>query len=92
MQEFVNRSDLACGSTIGPITAAGLAIRGVDVGSAKLSMHAIQEQAGARDVRWMNRHHDARSAILNPLSRFHFYKGFSNFDLWKVTKTNSILT
>ena len=53
VQEFVNRSDLACGSTIGPITAAGLAIRGVDVGSAMLSMHSIREQAGARDVRWM---------------------------------------
>lgn len=53
VQEFVNRTDLACGSTIGPITAAGLAIRGVDVGCAMLSMHSIREQGGARDVAWM---------------------------------------
>jgi len=53
IQEFVNRTDLACGSTIGPITAAGLAIRGVDVGGAMLSMHSIREQSGARDVAWM---------------------------------------
>lgn len=62
VQEFVNRSDLACGSTIGPITAAGLAIRGVDVGCAMLSMHSIREQSGARDVAWMI---DAMTAVLS---------------------------
>jgi aspartyl aminopeptidase len=62
VQEFVNRTDLACGSTIGPITAAGLAIRGVDVGCAMLSMHSIREQSGARDVAWMI---DAMTAVLS---------------------------
>jgi aspartyl aminopeptidase len=49
-QYFVTRSDLACGSTIGPITAAKLGIRTVDVGSPMLSMHSCREMAGAADV------------------------------------------
>lgn len=53
VQDFVNRTDLACGSTIGPISAAALGIRTVDVGGAMLSMHSIREQAGTRDVAWM---------------------------------------
>ena len=55
VQEFVNRSDLACGSTIGPISAAELGIRSVDVGGAMLSMHSIREQCGARDIDAMAR-------------------------------------
>jgi len=49
LQEFVNRSDLRCGSTIGPIVSAELGIRGVDVGCAMLSMHSIREMAGSED-------------------------------------------
>jgi aspartyl aminopeptidase len=49
-QEFVIRTDLACGSTIGPISAAQLGIRTVDVGVAMLSMHSIREQCGSDDV------------------------------------------
>lgn len=48
-QKFVTRTDLACGSTIGPISAARLGVRTVDVGNAMLSMHSIREQAGAED-------------------------------------------
>ncbi len=55
VQEFVNRTDLACGSTIGPITAGRLAMRSVDVGCAMLSMHSVREQAGAADVEIMTR-------------------------------------
>ncbi|MFZ9889541.1 MAG: M18 family aminopeptidase, partial [Myxococcota bacterium] len=54
-QDFVIRSDLACGSTIGPISAAGLGVPAVDVGNAMLSMHSIREQCGARDVELMGR-------------------------------------
>ena len=50
VQKFINRTDLACGSTIGPLTAAELGIRSVDIGGAMLSMHSIREQAGAADV------------------------------------------
>ncbi len=48
-QNFVSRSDLACGTTIGPLTAAELGICTVDVGSPMLSMHSIREQAGVED-------------------------------------------
>ena len=49
VQKFVNRSDLACGSTIGPITATNLGIRTVDVGNPMLSMHSIRETAAVSD-------------------------------------------
>jgi len=49
-QFFSSRSDLACGSTIGPITAARVGIRSVDVGNPMLSMHSCRELAGAADV------------------------------------------
>jgi aspartyl aminopeptidase len=49
-QHFVTRSDLACGSTIGPITAARVGIRTVDVGSPMLAMHSCREMAGTADV------------------------------------------
>ncbi len=49
-QHFVTRSDLACGSTIGPITAARLGIRTVDVGNPMLAMHSCREMAGTEDV------------------------------------------
>jgi len=49
VQKFVIRTDMQCGSTIGPITAAGLGIHTVDVGSPMLSMHSIREMAGTRD-------------------------------------------
>ena len=49
-QQFVTRSDLPCGSTIGSITAAKLGVSTVDVGAPMLSMHSCREMAGASDV------------------------------------------
>jgi aspartyl aminopeptidase len=48
-QKWVNRTDLACGSTIGSITAAKLGILTVDVGCAQLSMHSAREVCGSED-------------------------------------------
>jgi aspartyl aminopeptidase len=49
MQEFVMRNDLQCGSTIGPIIAAKLGVKTVDVGAASLAMHSIRELTGSQD-------------------------------------------
>jgi aspartyl aminopeptidase len=49
-QRFVVRSDLPCGSTIGPITAAALGVATVDVGAPMLSMHSCREMCGTLDV------------------------------------------
>jgi aspartyl aminopeptidase len=54
-QDFVIRTDLACGSTIGPISSAQLGVRTIDVGNAMLSMHSIREQCGAKDGELLTR-------------------------------------
>ena len=50
VQEFVVKSDMACGSTIGPIFSTRTGIRTVDVGAAQLSMHSIREVCGTDDI------------------------------------------
>lgn len=49
LQWFVVRSDMPCGSTIGPITAALTGIPTVDIGIPQLSMHSCRELVGAHD-------------------------------------------
>lgn len=48
-QEFVNRSDMRGGTTIGPITAAKLNIPVIDMGAPLLSMHSVRELASVKD-------------------------------------------
>ena len=55
VQRFVSRDDIACGSTIGPITAGRLGIATVDVGVAQLAMHSIRELCGSSDPAWFRR-------------------------------------
>ncbi|MCF6208535.1 MAG: M18 family aminopeptidase, partial [Ghiorsea sp.] len=50
VQSFVVRSDMGCGSTIGPITANNLGVRTVDVGVPTFAMHSIRELAGRKDA------------------------------------------
>lgn len=50
VQSFVVRSDMGCGSTIGPITAGVTGIRTLDIGVPTLGMHSIRELAGSSDA------------------------------------------
>lgn len=52
-QQYAHRTDLGCGSTIGPIVAARLGVASVDVGSPLWAMHSIRESAGVMDHGYM---------------------------------------
>ncbi len=55
VQSFVVKSDMACGSTIGPITASEIGVRTVDVGVPTFAMHSIRELAGRWDAYYLFR-------------------------------------
>lgn len=55
VQSFVVRTDMACGSTVGPITATETGVRTVDVGLPQWAMHSIRELAGSRDCGYLLR-------------------------------------
>lgn len=49
VQAFVARTDMGCGSTIGPVVASEVGVKTIDVGSPTFAMHSIRELAGAKD-------------------------------------------
>ena len=69
VQEFVVRSDMGCGSTIGPIMASTLGVSTIDIGCPQWAMHSIRETAGTKDIEYMVKALTAfyqRSPALNP--------------------------
>ena len=52
-QQYAHRTDLGCGSTIGPIIASKLGVASVDVGAPMWAMHSIRESAGVLDHHYM---------------------------------------
>ena len=70
LQSFVTRTDLGCGSTIGPLAATRLGVRTVDVGVPTFAMHSIRELAGAHDAyalyRVLEKFYDLESVWVAP--------------------------
>lgn len=54
-QVFVNRSDIAGGSTLGNISNTQVAVLAVDIGLAQLGMHSPYETAGIKDTAYLIR-------------------------------------
>ncbi len=53
VQMFVARTDMACGSTIGPIVASEVGVKTIDVGVPTFAMHSIRELAGVKDAYYL---------------------------------------
>ena len=54
-QLFSSRSDMSCGSTIGPVASARLGIETIDMGIPQLAMHSSREICGREDVKHLER-------------------------------------
>lgn len=55
VQSFVNRSDMAGGSTLGNISNTQVALNTVDIGLPQLAMHSPYETAGVKDTGYLIR-------------------------------------
>lgn len=49
-QDYYNRSDVRCGSTLGLATSRQLGMKTCDIGIAELAMHSACETCGAKDI------------------------------------------
>lgn len=58
-QKYVNRSDIAGGSTLGSLSSSWLPMKTVDMGIPLLAMHSARELMGAKDQDAMNQLVDA---------------------------------
>jgi len=54
-QEFLNRSDILGGSTLGNISNAQVSLNTVDIGLPQLAMHSPYETAGSKDMAYMEK-------------------------------------
>ncbi len=54
-QNFVNRSDMRGGSTIGPISVSNMNIKSVDIGNPILAMHSVREFGGTQDQEYITK-------------------------------------
>lgn len=52
-QVYVNRSDIAGGSTLGNIAGTQISMNTVDIGLAQLAMHSSYETAGTKDTEYL---------------------------------------
>lgn len=52
-QVFLNRSDMAGGSTLGNISTNQVAVKSVDIGMPQLAMHSAYETAGVKDTEYL---------------------------------------
>ncbi len=52
-QEFVNRSDIRGGSTLGAILLSHVSINSIDIGLPQLAMHSAYETSGLKDIDYM---------------------------------------
>lgn len=55
LQRYIHRTDLPCGSTIGPLSSTQLGMTTVDLGVPMISMHSVREMGGTEDQEWMVR-------------------------------------
>ncbi len=53
VQVFVARTDMGCGSTIGPIVSSEVGVKTIDVGVPTFAMHSIRELAGVADAHYL---------------------------------------
>lgn len=54
-QDYYNRSDVRCGSTLGLATSRTLQMKTCDIGCAQLAMHSACETVGVEDVENMQK-------------------------------------
>lgn len=55
VQSYINRSDIAGGSTLGNIANSHISLNTIDIGLAQLAMHSPYETAGVRDIAYLRR-------------------------------------